>query len=364
MINKVDMTNPTKEFQFSHQGLDRTEEIRERVFSILPGFMSWTILIVMIVLSFAKPLWAAVIIIAFDLYWLFRLFYMTIFLVLAYGVLAIEKETDWTELCCLLEKGRSGVETFRRKQKNLGPRDRIKRWFWFKNKERELQHVIRQGVKVPSYESLYHLVIIAVSNEQRSIIEPGLKALTESRFPPKRLIPVLAVEERFGEKQTEMAEVLQFQYRHHFFDFLVTIHPSNIPGEARVKGANVTYAAKQAAQFFRTHNIPFENVIVSCFDADTVADSQYFAALTFHFMRHPDRMRASYQPIPVYHNNIWEAPGFARVLELGSSFFQLIEATNPEKLVTFSSHSMSFKALDEVGYWPVDMISDDSAIYW
>ncbi len=52
------------------------------------------------------------------------------------------------------------------------------------------------------------------------------------------------------------------------------------------------------------------------------------------------------------------------MLETGSSFFQLIEASNPEKLVTFSSHSMSFNALVEVGYWPVDMISDDSAIFW
>jgi hypothetical protein len=32
--------------------------------------------------------------------------------------------------------------------------------------------------------------------------------------------------------------------------------------------------------------------------------------------------------------------------------------------VTFSSHSMSFQALVDIGYWPVDMISDDSAIYW
>jgi hypothetical protein len=78
----------------------------------------------------------------------------------------------------------------------------------------------------------------------------------------------------------------------------------------------------------------------------------------------PDRLRASFQPIPVYHNNIWDVPGFARVLEMGSSFFQMLEATNAEKLVTFSSHSMSFKALLDVGGWPVDMISDDSAIFW
>jgi hypothetical protein len=52
------------------------------------------------------------------------------------------------------------------------------------------------------------------------------------------------------------------------------------------------------------------------------------------------------------------------VVETGSSFFQLIETTDPERLVTFSSHSMSFKALVEVGYWSADMISEDSGIFW
>ena len=81
-------------------------------------------------------------------------------------------------------------------------------------------------------------------------------------------------------------------------------------------------------------------------------------------MNCPDRHRASFQPIPVFHNNIWEVPGFARVIETGSSFFQLIETTDPERLVTFSSHSMSFKALVDVGYWSTDMISEDSGIFW
>ena len=105
-------------------------------------------------------------------------------------------------------------------------------------------------------------------------------------------------------------------------------------------------------------------MISSCFDSDTVVPPDYFASLTYYFLVCPERTRASFQPVPVYNNNIWETPGITRVLEIGSSFFQLVEATNPEKLVTFSSHSMSFKALVEVDYWPVDMISDDSAIFW
>jgi hypothetical protein len=35
-----------------------------------------------------------------------------------------------------------------------------------------------------------------------------------------------------------------------------------------------------------------------------------------------------------------------------------------EKFVTFSSHGMSFKTLVAIDYWPVDMVSDDSVIYW
>jgi hypothetical protein len=152
--------------------------------------------------------------------------------------------------------------------------------------------------------------------------------------------------------------------RPRFLDVLLVVHPDAVPGEARVKGANATCAGKAAAEYLRQRGVPFEHVVASCFDADTVVSREYFACLTYQFLLAPDRAQASFQPIPVFHNNIWEVPGFARVLDIGSSFFQLIEATNPQKLVTFSSHSMSFKALVDVGYWPVDLISDDSAIFW
>lgn len=289
---------------------------------------------------------------------------MTIFLVLAYAVLAVERETDWIERCRLLEKGKNSLPILRRRLKVMRKHFRLSRWFGLKNQERELKRVLAEGISVPSLDSIYHTVIIAIARESREVVEPAIEALTKSQFPTKQILPVLAVEERTGADKTAMAMELKKKYGKHFFDFLVVVHPDGIPGEARVKGANVTFAAKETTRFIESKNIPFENVVVSCFDADTVASPEYFIATTYHFMRSPNRTRASFQPIPVYHNNIWEAPGFARVLETGSSFFQLIEATNPEKLVTFSSHSMSFKALVEIGYWPVDMISDDSAIFW
>jgi len=188
--------------------------------------------------------------------------------------------------------------------------------------------------------------------------------MAKGKFLASNILLVLAVEENAPQSSKEAAAIIQDKYRQYFYDLLVTIHPSDIPGEAKVKGANATFAARKAAAYLENKNIPFENVVVSCFDADTVVAPDYFSCLTYRFMVSPDRTQASFQPIPVYYNNIWETPAFARVLDVGSSFFQLIEATNPDRLVTFSSHSMSFKALVDVGYWPVDMVSDDSAIFW
>jgi len=68
--------------------------------------------------------------------------------------------------------------------------------------------------------------------------------------------------------------------------------------------------------------------------------------------------------MPVYNNNIWYAPSFARLVEISASFCQMIESMRLEKFVTFSSHSMSFKTLVEINYWPVNMVSDDSVVYW
>lgn len=351
-------------FHFSHTTDEPSEQFLGRLFSALPALLSWSILISLTLLSFFQPLYAAVWVVSLNIFWLMRIFYMTLFLVIAYAVLAVEKETNWIERCHLLKEGRSGLAVLQAKILDAWKRRRWKHWIDLQNQERQLKEVIEQDIEMPALDSIYHVVIMAAAKEGREILEPGILGILRNQFPASRIVPIIAVEERSGRAQEAMALELRDKYKDSFYDFLVTVHPDGTPGEERVKGANVTYSAKEAAKFFRAKKIPFENIIISCFDADTVPSPQYFSALTYHFMRHPQRTRASFQPIPVYHNNILEAPAFVRVLETGSSFFQLIEATNPEKLVTFSSHSMSFKALVEIDYWPVDMISDDSAIFW
>jgi hypothetical protein len=292
----------------------------KRTLEIIPGAASWGIIILLILLAVFNPVSCAVIIIIFDFYWIIRTLYLTTLLVMAHHKLYRQKDKNWLIEC------------------------------------RRLQV---RGIT----NNLYHLIIFPVYKEGLDILRPSLKALQESNYPKDKMIVVVACEER-NPLARETAAALEAEFKNEFFRYLSTFHPDGLEGEARTKGANATWAAKKARVLLNTEGIEEEDVIISCFDADTCVDKEYFGCLSYHFLTSPKPHQASYQPIPVYNNNIWQAPSFARLVEISSSFCQMIESMRLEKFVTFSSHSMSFQTLVDIDYWPVDMVSDDSVIYW
>ncbi|MDD5196656.1 MAG: glycosyltransferase family 2 protein [Candidatus Omnitrophica bacterium] len=292
----------------------------KRVLEIIPGFLSWGIIILLILLAVFNPVSCAIIIIVFDFYWIIRTVYLTTLLVMAHHKLYRQKDKNWLVECHRLQA---------------------------------------RGI----VNNLYHLIIFPVYKEGLDILRPSLRALQECNYPKDRMIVVTAFEER-NPRARENSAVLESEFNGKFFQHLSTFHPDGLEAEARTKGANATWAAKRAKELLHAEGIKDEEVVVSCFDADTCVDKEYFGCLSYHFLTSPKPHQASYQPIPVYNNNIWQAPSFARLVEISSSFCQMIESMRLEKFVTFSSHSMSFKTLVDIGYWPVDMVSDDSVIYW
>ena len=61
------------DYNYSRRNIPAGENTLERVFEILPGTLSWSIIIGMLILSIARPFAAASIMIAFILYWVMRL---------------------------------------------------------------------------------------------------------------------------------------------------------------------------------------------------------------------------------------------------------------------------------------------------
>jgi hypothetical protein len=348
-------------YRYSHCNLTGGTRFLQLLLEVVPGALSWSILIGLTAISLMRPFLGSLLIVAFLVYWVLRLVYMNLFLILAFLRLRSERATDWNrrlEETDAVTAG--GAPPPRAPAPRLGFLARLAE----KGHRRALANLARSGVPTPRSADVVHLVIIPIYSEPRAVIEAGLDAMTVGTFPADRIIVALAVEERAAASVRREAEETAAKFRARFRDVLLILHPANIEGEMKAKGANATYAARRSAEYLKARGVPFDLVVVSCFDSDTVAGKEYFSALTYHFLTTPDRLRASFQPIPVFHNNIWEASAYARVLDVGTSFFQLIEATNPEELITFSSHSMSFQALVEADYWPVDTIADDSGIFW
>lgn len=312
-----------------------------RFLEILPGFISIATLVILVVLSYFKPVWVAYFVIAFDVYWLLLVVYMAVFLISSYRKLTKGLATDWKDKCQRLKEG------------NLNDIDL---------KDIAPDSLSAKGIY---WDSLWQLIILPTYGESIEIVRGALESLVKDGYPTERMIVNLAMEERAGQSAKDIVAVIQTEFGNRFGRFLITWHPDNIDGEIKGKGANQAWAVKVVnREIIDKENLDNKKILVSVFDIDTVVKPGYFFALTYKFLTVSEPYRASYQPIPVYHNNIWETPFFSRLTASSNTFWQMIMQVRQESLVTYSSHSMTFVALKEIGYWSTAMVSEDSRIFW
>ncbi len=289
-----------------------------RFLEILPGLFAWATLFFGFALSWHWPLAVAIFIIAFDLYWLFRVLYLAAHQIASYKKMQKHIKIDW----------------HKRLEKENGN----------------------------NWQDIYHLVVLPFAGESGEVVKATLDSLVKSDYPKKNLIVLLAAEDIPIARQ--ILKDVEVEYSDKFFALWSSIHPRGVVGDLQGKGANVNWAVKMARdKFLPELDIAAGNIIVSLFDIDTKPHAGYFSCLAWHYLNNPDRLRKSYQPIPVYNNNIWEAPLVSRIIATSSTFWEMMQQERPEQLVTFSSHSMSLVALLEVGY-PYNVVSDDSRIFW
>lgn len=232
------------------------------------------------------------------------------------------------------------------------------------NWREKLVHLANSRRETPfSWEDIYHLIIFPVYDEPWEIIRESFYSLAEANYPKDKMIVVLGIEMRVPVSKA-MADRIMQEFGNTFFQFIITAHPDNLPGEIPGKGSNETWAAREAKQMIDKLHIPYERVLVSSFDADTQVLPEYFGVVTHTFLTCKHPQRSSFQPVPLFTNNIFIAPALARVIAFSASFWHMIQQSRPERLTTFSSHTMPFMALVEIGFWQTDIVSEDSRIFW
>ena len=285
----------------------------------MPATLTWLTFILALVASFWQPIWALYFIIVFGFLWIIRIAYLIIHEITSWFVFKKQVKIDWWQK----------VQDFEGK----------------------------------AWQDYYHLIFLPTYQEPFEVLDKTFEAIASADYQTHRFIIVLAGEERDKSNFYHNAEAIRQKYEDKFFKILITLHPKDLPDEIPGKGSNLYYAGHQAKKLIDELMVPYEQVIVSAFDIDTRPHPQYFAYLTNKYFTHPSPTRTSYQPIAFYHNNIWQSDPISRLTANSTSFWLLTELARSDRLFTFSSHSMSFKALVEIDFWEKTIVTEDSRIF-
>lgn len=320
-----------------------------RFFEILPGSLSWTLLLLPVILSLINVTAAVFFILAYLLVFFVRSLAYTIRALAGYRTMKQHLKLDWNGLIEDIEAGRI-----------TGKRSAKPRWH-AENLKRYLAKAPEERFKPGE---LLHAVVIATVNESREVLEPTIQAVIGSDYDTKQLILVIAYEARAGRAAEERVNELIDLYGKQFKHAMAVCHPAGVPGEIVGKGANITHAGRALKRYLEKEHIDPAKVIVTSLDADNRPDPRYFAALSYVYCVAPDPVRASYQPLPMFTNNIWDAPTLMRIIATGNNLFYIVGSQRPHLSRNFSSHGQSMRALIDMDFWSVRTIVEDGHHFW
>ncbi len=289
-----------------------------RLLEILPGFFSWSLILFPFWGSFIIPEIVAYYIIAFDVYWFYRSTSIAFLALLGHYKVKAYQSFDW-----------------------LG------------------------DVKIfPDWQKIYHLIIIPTYKEPLHILKRTLNGLRQQTYPQKKLCVVLSFEEREGSAGRKKARILKKEFGESFGFFYTTFHP-DLPGEVKGKSSNTAWAAKFASrELVDKKKLDPDYFTVTSNDADAILHPNYFACLTYKFLDDPKRHLKIFQPAINFYNNIWRVPILIRVFNTSASVVHLGLLLRKDRLINFSTYSLSLNLLRKIGFWDTDVIPEDYRLFF
>lgn len=297
----------------------RHEKKIQRLLEILPGFVSWNLILFPYWGIFVVPVAVAYFVLGFNIYWFYQSLTIAVSATISHIRIQASMNNDW----------------------------------------------VTDLKKFPDSEKVKHIVIIPTYKEPVYILERTLNSLAKQTLSIKQIYAVLAMEESEPEgDREEKVKVLQKKFGKAFGGLFVTVHKL-VSGEIRGKSSNERYSALAIKkEVIQKRNWDLDYITVTSCDADHTYHPNHFATLTYKFLDNPNRFNFFWQPAIMFYNNIWELPAITRVPNTLGSIWNLSQLPRRDRLINAQNYSLSFKLLDEVGYWDPDKIPEDWGIFF
>ena len=349
----------------------------QRTLEAVPGTVTWGCIVGSIALSFRWPEIVAWFVLTFDVYWLYKAVMMTGSVVAAFAMIRRTVEVDWRTRTYALRDIPGRIATIESRSAIIreriaaldaagetraatGGRRELAR---LRAERRDLLRLLaRRGDAVSDPDRLWHVALIPTYTEPYEKLHATVAALAASDWPTeRRMVAIITRETDQGgrENVARLRDAFGESFAH-FFHILDPLEPGIVVG----KSSAMAYGGRWLYRELVRLGFDPREVIVTDLDSDYRVHPGYFGYLSWTFLTDPDRFRRLYQPVPMFHNNLWETPLPVRLVAIGATHVQMWRSLTPEKLISFSSYSVSLQTVHEVDYWATDAIPEDSRFYW
>ncbi|HET9435614.1 MAG TPA: hypothetical protein VFO50_02055 [Candidatus Limnocylindrales bacterium] len=349
----------------------------QRLLEVVPGAVTWGLIVLSVGLSFRWPEVVAWFVLTFDVYWLYKAVMLTGSVAAAFTMIRRTVVVDWRARTFALRDiaGRIGaiearlpaidarvrdLERAGERRAAAGGRRAAAR---LRNERKDLLRLLaRRGDAIPDPDRLWHVALVPTYTEPYEKLHETVRALADADWPRERkMVAIITRETDLAgrENVARLRDVFGESFLH-FFHILDPLEPGIVVG----KSSAMAYGGRWLHRELTRLGFDPREVLVTDLDSDYRVHRGYFGYLSWTFLTDPDRFRRLYQPVPMFHNNIWDTPLPVRLVAIGATHVQMWRSLTPEKLISFSSYSVSLQTVHEVDYWATDAIPEDSRFYW
>lgn len=350
----------------------------QRSLEMVPGIVSWAIIIGPIWLSFSYPWLVAYFVLSFDFYWLCRALWFAGAVIVAYRRIRDVQAVDWRARLRGLEDRAMRREALLAEL--AGPAGSPRRALGLvapspirspavvnrRQIERELADLDALDAmpdQPPDWRGYVHLALIPTYTEPLDKLRETVRALAMAEWPRERKLVAIITRESDADGIANV-RTLREEFGAEFVDFIHILDPLE-PGIVVGKSSAMAWGGRYLYRLLvRERGMDPTRILVTDLDADYRVHPQYFTYLTWMHLVDVNRETQLYQPIPYFHNNIWQAPMLVRLFAAVLTQLQMWRSVLPEKLQSFGSYSTTLQLVHEVGYWATDAIPEDSRFYW
>lgn len=304
----------------------------DRLLMFLPGFLSWSMLLMPLWLGLTFPRAAAFMLTFIAVYWVYLAITHAIGLVRGYRIYKKETAIDWYKQC----------------------------------QELNFTELPNKDSLPNSLKDTKHLILIPTVKENFAILKDTFRALVESNYPKDQIVVSISTEEIGEEEVKEALDQVKKEFGDKLPRIMHFIHPRGIPGEiVGVASPNRKWGATKAVEQLEKEGENIQDYIFTTYDSDWLLHKEFLPRLTYAYLTDEKRFNRFYETVVhLFSNNVWSVPIISRIESHNITFGMLSNwTTSPLYKESFSCYSCALDTLVAADYWDTTMI-DDTVFYW